>query len=89
MKRKKIEFSKLIMITVGTVTLAVTVFTCYMIWKTEDLSPLAYLIPAIFAEAGVGTGFYYNKAKIENQIKLRKQHGSDIYNDVKGDNRYD
>jgi hypothetical protein len=30
----------------------------------------AYLIPAVAAEAATGTGFYYNKAKVENKLKL-------------------
>ena len=81
--KKKVEFSKLIMLTVGAVTIVVTAFTLYMVWKTQDLSPLAYLIPAVFGEMGMGTGFYYSKAKKENCIKLRKQHGSEIYNDTK------
>lgn len=54
-----------------------------MVWRTNDLSPLAYLIPAVFAELGVGTGFYYSKAKAENRIKLRKMYGPEIYNDTK------
>lgn len=37
-----------------------------------DLTPLAYLIPAVAAETATGTDFYYNKAKAENKIKLKK-----------------
>ena len=82
-RKKKIEFSKLIMLVVGAVTIVVTAFSLFMMWKTCDLSPLGYLIPAVFAELSVGTGFYYSKAKAENRIKLRKQYGSEIYNDTK------
>lgn len=82
-RKKKIEFSKLIMLVAGAVTIVVTVFALLMMWKTNDLSPLAYLIPAVFTELSVGTGFYYSKAKVENRIKLRKQYGSEIYNDTK------
>lgn len=82
-RRKKLEFSKLIMLVVGAVTIVVTAFTLFMVWKTQDTSSLAYLIPAVFAELSVGTGFYYSKAKAENRIKLRKQYGSEIYNDTK------
>ena len=80
---KKMEFSKKIMLVVGAVTILVTAFTILMVWKTQDLSPLAYLIPAVFAEMGMGTGFYYDKAKKENCIKLRNKYGSEIYNDTK------
>ncbi len=40
-----------------------------------DLSPLSYLIPAAFGELATATGFYYNKAKAENKIKLMKSNG--------------
>lgn len=83
MKTKKREFSKIILASVGAVTLVVTGFTLAVVWKTGDTSPLAYLIPAIFAEFATATGFYYSKAKAENRIKLRKQYGAEIYNDSK------
>lgn len=68
--KKKTEFSKLIFIGVSIVTMAITAFSCRMIWITMDTSALAYLIPAVFAEMATGTGFYYSKAKAENKIKL-------------------
>ena len=37
---------------------------------TNDLSPLEYLIPSVFVEASVISGFYSYKAKTENKIKL-------------------
>ncbi len=83
MRRKKREFSKVILACVGAVTLVVTVFTLAVVWKTGDTTPLAYLIPAVFAELATATGFYYSKAKAENRIKLRKQYGPEIYNDSK------
>ena len=73
--KKKVEFSKLIFLGVSVVTVAITVFSCRMIWITMDTSALAYLIPAVFAEMAAATGFYYSKAKAENKIKLMKQHG--------------
>ncbi len=82
-RKKKAEFSKRIMVVVGTVTIVVTVFTLAFVWKTGDASPLAYLIPAVFAELATATGFYYSKAKAENRIKLRKQYGPEVYNDTK------
>ena len=72
---KKMEFSKLIFICVSVLTLAVTVFSCVMIWRTMDTSALSYLIPAVFAEMASATGFYYTKAKAENKIKLMAAHG--------------
>ena len=72
---KKIEFSKLIFVGVSMLTLAITVFSCCMMWITMDTSALAYLIPAVFTEMAAATGFYYTKAKVENKIKLMALYG--------------
>lgn len=82
-KKPKREFSKLILICAGGRYCVGNGLHFIMVWRTNDLSPLAYLIPAVFTELGVGTGFYYSKAKAENRIKLRKMYGSEIYNDTK------
>ena len=74
-ERKKVEFSKLIFLGVSIVTIAITVFSCRVIWLTMDTSSLAYLIPAVFAEMASATGFYYSKAKAENKIKLMAASG--------------
>jgi hypothetical protein len=42
---------------------------------TEDMSTLSIMIPCLFTELATATGFYYNKAKAENQIKLKKIYG--------------
>lgn len=83
MRTKKREFSKVILAVVGAVTGIVTAFTLAVVWKTGDTSPLAYLIPAVFAELATATGFYYSKAKAENRIKLRQKYGPEVYNDSK------
>lgn len=74
-EKKKVEFSKLVFMGVSIVTIAITVFSCRMIWITMDTSALAYLIPAVFAEMASATGFYYTKAKAENKIKLMAASG--------------
>ena len=73
--KKKVEFSKLIFVGVSVFTIAITVFSCRMIWITMDTTALAYLIPAVFAEMAAATGFYYTKAKVENKIKLMALYG--------------
>lgn len=71
------EFSKKIMVVVFIINIVVIAFTLVMVWRTCDLSPLAYLIPAVAAETATGTGFYYTKAKVENRIKLMKRYKVD------------
>lgn len=73
-KKPPKEFSKKILIVAGIINAVVIVFTMVMIWRTLDLSPLAFLIPSVAAEVATGTGFYYSKAKVENRIKLMKQN---------------
>ncbi len=75
-RRKKVplEFSKKILLFAAGVNVVVIAFTLLMVWRTGDLSPLAYLIPAVAAETATGTGFYYSKAKVENRIKLMKHN---------------
>lgn len=85
MKKKFFEFSKIIIMMVGALTLYVTVSTIEIVKETGDTSPLAYLIPAVFGAFTAAAGFYYSKAKIENRIKLRKKYGSEIFNDAKGE----
>lgn len=81
--KKTVEYSKLIFSLVVAMTALIVAFTLIMVWRTNDLSPLGYLIPAVFAELAAATGFYYSKAKAENRIKLRKLYGPEIYNDAK------
>lgn len=69
-KRKKLEFSKVILGVVAVATVAIIIASFVIMWRTGDTSPLAYIIPGIFAELSAATGFYYWKAKAENQIKL-------------------
>jgi len=77
-RKKKYEFSKLILFVVGVFAVVITIFTMVVVLLTKDTSALAYLIPAIFAELATATGFYYSKAKSENRIKLTKLYGKDL-----------
>lgn len=70
------EFSKKILVVAGFVNIGVILFACVLMWRTMDTSPLAYLIPAVAAETATGTGYYYWKARAENQIKLKSKYGN-------------
>lgn len=73
--KKKTEFSKKIIIFMTVFTLIITGFSLAIMWRTGDTSPLAYLIPSVFAEYATATGFYYWKARTENKIKLMRIYG--------------
>lgn len=70
---KKWSFSKILVIAVCAVTLAITIFSCVAMWYFNNIDALMYLIPAVFAECATVTGFYSYKAKAENEIKLDTQ----------------
>ncbi len=72
--KRKTEFSKKIFVGVSVATTIVVIFSMVMIWRTDDTSMLAYLIPAIFAELATTTGFYYNKAREENIRKIERSN---------------
>lgn len=78
MKKKK-EFSKVLWVAAMVHAVTLSLYTMVIIFITGDTTPLEYLIPSVFAELAAATGFYFNKAKAENQIKLRKQYGSEVY----------
>lgn len=78
--KKKIEFSKIILVVVALATIAVLVVSFVLMWKTMDLSPLSYIITGIFAELASATGFYYWKARAENIVKLRILLGDNTMN---------
>lgn len=84
-KRHKTEFSKKLLYVIFFVTGIIIAFTLYIVWKTEDTSPMAYLIPAVFVEVATATGFYYWKARRENEIKLQGIFGEDY----KGEDTYE
>lgn len=70
------EFSKKIIIFISAFSVIVTSFSIVLMWRTGDLSALAYLIPSVFTELTAATGFYYWKARTENKIKLLKKYGN-------------
>jgi len=63
-------------------TIVVIIYSMVLMWKTNDSSALAYLIPSVFAEMATATGFYYSKAKTENKIKLSKKYELDLSNET-------
>lgn len=88
-RKKKLEFSKIILCVVSAFAVAVTIFTCVAVIVTGDTSALAYLIPSIFAELATATGFYYTKAKSENRIKLTKLYGRETTEQTEKESDYE
>lgn len=70
-KKKKPEFSKQILATSKWECWIITAFGLYFTAKGYDTSFFAYVIPVSWGGYAIARGFYYNKAKSENAIKLR------------------
>ena len=77
-KKQKTEFSKNILTFSWCVFLVVIAFTLYMVYITENLEPLITLLGILGGAVSVGEGFYYNKAKAENKIKLMKENKIEV-----------
>lgn len=69
---KKWTFSKIIIIFLGIMTVAVTGVSIWLMITTYDTSPLIYLLPVIGTETTAATIGYYYKEKAENKIKITK-----------------
>ncbi len=85
-EESKKEYSKKILTFGWWVFIGVIVFTLIMVWRTENVEPLITLITILGGAVAVGEGFYYNKAKAENKIKLMKENKVEITGEhFKGD----
>jgi len=72
-KKKKaapLEFSKKIFLGLSVLVGGLAVFTCFMVWRTEDISVTQALIDNAFDLLKVGVVSYFGKAALENRIKL-------------------
>jgi len=69
--KPKTEFSKKLLYVNYTLVIIVIIAAFILMWRSNDLSPLYYIITGLFAEVTAATSFYYWKAKNENMIKIR------------------
>lgn len=76
--KKKIEYSKRVVAIVLSFCIIVTLFAMALMWVTKDTSPLAYLIPSVFAETGIVISFYLDKSKKENISKGARRNESEL-----------
>jgi hypothetical protein len=72
-KRQKMEFSKKLFIGIAFFVIIINGFAMYMIWITQDLFPLPYLLTGSAGLLATAVGFYYRKAQAENEIKIGRR----------------
>lgn len=66
---KKIPFTKIIMAVMLLCNLALIVFTCIMVWRTEDTTPLGYLALGEGGAVGIWLNAYARKETRANSSK--------------------
>lgn len=69
--KPKTEFSKKLLYVNYIMVIIVIIESFILMWRSNDLSPLGYIITGLFAEVTAATSFYYWKAKNENMIKIK------------------
>ena len=86
MRKHLSEFSKAILVVIAVAILLVVVFAMIMMAITQDLSPIDWILGGLFSLANVAVGFYYWKARKENEIKLRVAYGKEMTDGIVGTN---
>ena len=81
--------SNKLLIVSDVITSGTVILTFAAVFILKDISPLAYLIPAVFGLSSVAHGFYFWKAKAENLRKYGQDDkitmsGGDDYSDYSG-----
>ncbi len=70
-QRQKKEFSKVIIATSGAIFLSQILCAVMWAWASKDTSIYSYTVPSAAGVFGAAVVFYYNKAKMENMLKIK------------------
>lgn len=76
--KQRMEFSKKIFICTAILFTLVVIGSLALMWKTDSIEPLTYLIPSTAAMLTGNIAMYTWKSKIENVIKISKEYGLSI-----------
>lgn len=76
-RKKKVEFSKVIAVIAIVMWVLVNIYGLVMMAITLDLSPMMYIVGSVDAVVAVVYATYAHKAKAENMIKLKRIYGYD------------
>lgn len=76
-RRKRLEFSKVIVILATSMWIVVNVFGMVMMAITRNLQPMVYVLASVDAVMACVCTVYSVKARSENVIKLKKIYGVD------------
>jgi len=70
-QRQKKEFSKVIIAATGAIFLSQILCAVMWAWASRDTSIYSYTVPSAGGVFGAAVVFYYNKAKMENVLKIK------------------
>lgn len=70
LKKRHVDYSKIMCGILSGVIVAILTFGCYMIWETKDTSALTELIIGAFAALTLIVGFYLWRAKAKDKIQM-------------------
>lgn len=76
--KKKLEFSKIIFLCTSALFTLVVIGSFTLMWHTGSTEALICLISTTGAMLTTGIGFYYNKSKSENLLRMSKEHNLTI-----------
>lgn len=76
------EFSKIILLTVAAVTAIVIIASFALMFYTQTVDPLNAIIVGLFTAVDTAIGFYYWKARKENELKILNSHGKEVHEKV-------
>ncbi len=69
--KPKKEFSKIIIAVTGVMFLGQLMCAIAWAWKEKDTSIFSYIVPSTAGVFGAAVVFYFNKAKMENVLKIK------------------
>ena len=76
-KNKSWGWSHSLTVIMLTVTIVVLIFSMALMWKTNDTSALAYIVPSIIGSLGACLSFYFWKSKAENIERIKRERIKD------------
>lgn len=76
-KKRSWGWSHTLTVIMLTVTVLTLLFSFALMWKTNDASALAYIVPSVIGALAACLSFYFWKAKAENVEKFKRERIAD------------
>lgn len=77
-QKKKRSTTQFVLYAILFLSVLVTIFACFVTIYLKDATVIVTLIPCLFAECGVATGFYFWVRKVRSIIELKYEYGEEF-----------